>query len=445
MISFSRFRDLKKNADIFQVILNISFSSFLLIAFSHTNANAESEYPLFDQYAYDLENPAVKEEIRTASHSVASIGYASGNFTVEVSPEFLNISVQLPSGEAVPMRQVILEQIGGLMKDKSGGTFISINKVHEDAFFSLLKKYHLALSNLQWNGGKLISQIKSASELTEEINAGQRIPGNGHCTGWLVSENIAITNNHCIPTQDKCSILSFRFNEELDADLKKVKNLDSYKCQKLLLTDKELDFSLVLLEGAPGKIHGKLELSETMPSLKRFQNSGLSIWPFQSFEEIPAEKLIVIGHPRIDKNGFFKEDPTSTVKKVTVPCEATDVEERWVGAPESKEIGATDIDFDVLFGQHKLVNKINIVWGMTLNCPVLGGNSGSPVLNSRLKAVGLLNSGDENWAKTPNVKPYSRMVPLSKIFQKYRHDLARWGIFSIESKISKDFIIPQNR
>lgn len=399
---------------------------------------------MYNQYAYDLENPTVNKAIQNASHPVASIGYASGSFTVEVSPELLKLKVQRPSGETVPMEQIILHHIGGLMKDNNGHTFISIDKIREGDVFSFLKKYHFALSNLQWNGGKLITEIKTASELADEINAARNIPGNGHCTGWLVSDSIAITNNHCIPTQDKCSILSFRFDEELDVDLKKIKKLSSYSCQKLLLTDKELDFSLVLLNGEPGKIHGTLELSETQPSLKRMQNNGLSFWPFKNFEEIPAEKLIVIGHPKIDKNGIFKDDPTSTVKKVTVPCEATGTEDKWVASPESKELGAIDIDFDALLGQHKLVNKFNIVWQMTLNCPVLGGNSGSPVLNTQLKAVGLLNSGDDTWASVPNIAPYSRMVPVSRIFQKYRRELEKWGIFSIESKASKGFQTSDN-
>lgn len=80
-------------------------------------------------------------------------------------------------------------------------------------------------------------------------------------TGFLVAENLLLTNNHILPSSDLVSGTIFRFNyeENFQGEAQKV---DEYrpKSQGIFHTNKALDYTLVEIEAEPGKKWGFLPL-----------------------------------------------------------------------------------------------------------------------------------------------------------------------------------------
>ncbi|QIR36871.1 trypsin-like peptidase domain-containing protein [Tolypothrix sp. PCC 7910] len=80
-------------------------------------------------------------------------------------------------------------------------------------------------------------------------------------TGFLVSENLLLTNNHVLPSSDLLLNSVFRFNYE-DNFRGQAQPSQEYhvKPSGLLHTNKELDYTLVQLDGEPGQKWGWLPL-----------------------------------------------------------------------------------------------------------------------------------------------------------------------------------------
>lgn len=82
---------------------------------------------------------------------------------------------------------------------------------------------------------------------------------NASCTAFLVSENIIMTNNHCVPSWQYADGVRL-FMRDID------KSRDVFFCDTLLATSSNLDFSLLECEGKPGIKYGSIPLSTTTPS-----------------------------------------------------------------------------------------------------------------------------------------------------------------------------------
>lgn len=81
---------------------------------------------------------------------------------------------------------------------------------------------------------------------------------NSRCTGFMISDDILMTNQHCIPTSSYARGVSARFKHEKGVSVSEQK---VYDCSTFIGNDELLDYALLKCTGNPGAIHGKVALS----------------------------------------------------------------------------------------------------------------------------------------------------------------------------------------
>ncbi|MBT3584537.1 MAG: trypsin-like serine protease [Halobacteriovoraceae bacterium] len=79
------------------------------------------------------------------------------------------------------------------------------------------------------------------------------------CTGFMISENILMTNHHCVPSSRYAEGITASFNH-----LKGVGEADwaSFDCSTFIGNNRTLDFALLECSGSPGTEFGMVELSD---------------------------------------------------------------------------------------------------------------------------------------------------------------------------------------
>ena len=85
------------------------------------------------------------------------------------------------------------------------------------------------------------------------------------CTGFLVSESLLLTNQHCFDTAESCASAVALFGYEEDQGF----NLsagESFRCEEIKASDAGLDFTLIKLAGAPGASWGVLAWNLQSPA-----------------------------------------------------------------------------------------------------------------------------------------------------------------------------------
>lgn len=175
---------------------------------------------------------------------------------------------------------------------------------------------------------------------TSRAVARARIGGLGSCTGWLVesaTKNMLITNHHCIYSDDVAKESVFEFNYENPSCFSNAPppNVKSFRGKRLVISQVELDFALIELEGTPGEEFGELRLAPRAPILN--------------------ERIYVPQHPS--------------------------------GVP--KEIGVKDTYNSEGYCRVLRTNANQLYY----TCDTEPGSSGSPVLNVDNEAVGLHKEG----------------------------------------------------
>lgn len=157
------------------------------------------------------------------------------------------------------------------------------------------------------------------------------------CTGFMISADLMVTNQHCISSAAACSGSYAKFGYELDAAGTLSEGQD-FRCIQLLESDYGLDFAVIRLEGAPGQVShwGHLQWAEHTHS--------------------PNEPLAVIQHP------------DGEPKRAAVQgCFVTTMD----------AVGKLAGDFSD-FGHR---------------CDTMTGSSGSPALDASMKVRGLHHMG----------------------------------------------------
>jgi V8-like Glu-specific endopeptidase len=150
------------------------------------------------------------------------------------------------------------------------------------------------------------------------------------CTGFLISENVLITNEHCIPSDRFARGVNVTFDHVLGVP---ESSRAYYKCSDFIGNDELLDFALLKCEGDPGIKYGYLTLSEDEPIV----NDGIYV---------------------IQQNCNHEDDPN---------CD-------W-----NKKIA---------FG-----GVVGLGVELIHNADTLSGSSGSPVFNQNHEVVGLHHAG----------------------------------------------------
>ena len=174
------------------------------------------------------------------------------------------------------------------------------------------------------------------------------------CTGFLVSENLLITNEHCVNTGQICKRAHAVFGRELDKN-GRLQRGKSFRCLELLEVSFEADAALLRLDRMPGNQFGILSLSDDGPSRN--------------------DKALVIGHP------------AGQPKQVSQKGCAVGRSSVWGRRPA--------FDFE-----H--------------SCDTLGGNSGSPVLSENLAVVGLHHFG---FGDVPSATKWNKAVRIEKVIE----------------------------
>ncbi|MCM2278050.1 MAG: serine protease [Oligoflexia bacterium] len=367
----------------------------------------------------DPEHPSVSEAVRKKAASVVSMGNGDGDFSVAVPPDFQDRKVRWNErgghGE-IPMTDALRTVFGSshFWRQGSSPDYWTVSPSHDEVLSILKSKGEISPNMIQWR----------ASPFEKNLPDGRDLPGNGHCTGFLVSQNLVMTNHHCISSEEKCGITAFRFNEELGPDLKSIKPLDAYKCNRIVFTDDELDVSLVEVDGNPGQKYAALSLTDREPQSPRWLEDGWTIWPFpkRKYREIQADRLTVIGHPG-DHPAYPEGPDFRTIKKISAPCEVTGgirrVEQGW--APDAVLGLRRNYDIEKLLDPTSPeLHTIDKKWiSFSSNCFGAGGSSGSPVFDLDLNVIGILHMG--SWGKM-------EAIPMSEIFKRYGASLAKMGI-----------------
>ena len=172
-----------------------------------------------------------------------------------------------------------------------------------------------------------------------------QIPKNSNlmsrCTGFLIGPSYLMTNNHCIPDQKTAQYLKTIFGYESQHTLFNKRKIHSFKCNKLVATNTELDFSILKCLHEPGALFGWTSLEEEKPQ--------------------EGQTLYVI-HQNCDYFNYKNCHPT-----------------------KKKSPGRVLDSFDE-YGP--LINSDSFL----LDADILQGSSGSPVFNQKTgKVMGILN------------------------------------------------------
>lgn len=154
------------------------------------------------------------------------------------------------------------------------------------------------------------------------------------CTGFMIGDDLMMTNNHCVADQTTCDTAVAIFDYQWDLQQKRFRNGEQYKCLSIQNSSYPHDFTVLKLENAPGTKWGHLEFAVDDPQ--------------------DQQDLLIIGHPA--------GQPKQVSKK---GCKVL------IATADGRVSGS-----DFAHG-----------------CDTLGGSSGSPVLNLAGDVVGLHHYG----------------------------------------------------
>lgn len=124
-------------------------------------------------------------------------------------------------------------------------------------------------------GWKEISSLSSSSAIRQagKSVADIDLPVMGsRCTGFLISENILMTNQHCIPTSSHARGVTAIFNHVKGVSKSSHRK---YDCSTFMGNNSKLDYALLKCKGFPGRTYGFVELDDSQV------NRGSSIYIVQ--------------------------------------------------------------------------------------------------------------------------------------------------------------------
>ncbi len=180
-----------------------------------------------------------------------------------------------------------------------------------------------------------------------------RIPAaSSRCTGFMISEDYLVTNEHCIESSSDARGVLAIFNHEKGVSSSQ---WHRYLCDEFVTNSRILDYAILKCKGSPGLHHGYVKF-ELEKSVKK------------------SDSLYVI-----QQNCDWRNDDYCDYSK------------------------------KIAFG-----NVVEINSDIVHNADTLGGSSGSPVFNSSHKLIGLHHAGRTNVQTGEGIENYA--VPASEIY-----------------------------
>lgn len=188
-------------------------------------------------------------------------------------------------------------------------------------------------TNDQYGSYDLVRIASAPEEVYEERGPVARVDtGEGYCSGFLISDDLFMTNYHCVGYSSVCATTKIQFNYETDVN-RQPTPVDEVSCSSLVQVDSTLDYAVLKLSSGRGSTYGWYTLVGRVPT---------------------GEQGTIIQHP----NGRRK--------KAAIPpnCSLLDIADGY----------APNTDF-----RHQ--------------CDTDSGTSGSPILDGEFNVVGLHHWG----------------------------------------------------
>jgi len=152
----------------------------------------------------------------------------------------------------------LIEQGAGLKKIS---IFLSVLALFSASnLFGSYDKAIIGEYNPEWVS--ITNLDKSGREYLNSRPVGYLKKSDGRCTAFLISEDIAMTNRHCIEDATLAKSAKMIFNV-IEGTTKEDWHKSTYECKTFIGNNRDLDYSLIRCDGKPGKKYGHLTLSET--------------------------------------------------------------------------------------------------------------------------------------------------------------------------------------
>ena len=135
-----------------------------------------------------------------------------------------------------------------------------------------IKSSSIIVGDVDW---KEVTSLSSSNPVRKNSKAVANIdlPKMGsRCTGFLISNNVLMTNHHCIPSSSHANGVTVTFKHEKGVSQSAQKR---FNCSTFIGNNRELDFALLKCSGNPGATYGFVELDSDE------QNVGESIYVVQ--------------------------------------------------------------------------------------------------------------------------------------------------------------------
>jgi len=378
----------------------------------------------------------LSEAAQRAAAGVASLKRLKGSYGIFLDKDFLKAPVEYKiyadkkaDGENISykalkwetekkgtVRSVLTQltiqygqQIGFSKGRNDDELFLSFSMHAAEAFVPLLQELgHAKRNELLWVDARKKDQtIKQAAA----ANLKERLaPGGSNCTSFRVGPKYMFTAYHCQSSAFQCQITLVRFNEAISYRegakgnlIRSLGRLSTFTCKRILIADKELDFTLFEISGEPdSEKFPILPLRGTPAKLAKGESLG--------------EPIDLIGHPaNADANQRYNR-----VMKYGSGTVVSRIDS--IKSPVRRFLWEF-MNVDQFF-RHKKVRLSQEVLkrsGAQTSAPAAGGMSGGPGLDGDALVFGI--------TKYASRKASTGIVTLmSTIFEKHGEKLAEYGI-----------------